>query len=302
LLKIDASAAHLGRRIIELVSKKDVLSDDLLSQYYYCEGIQFLNEHLKHYGEFDLTADKLKYFFSLPNGDSVFERSIHLGMSKLNSIDGVLLLIDKQVQAFESDLMDMVGKYLPGNFHCPDITIYFLFGIRGTAIVLDNKIAVDLCDNSLYENGNISLNQLQCLLAHEIHHIGVSAAFQEFSKHITNKKELIKYSIIESLVSEGMACFYFTPDIAIHNNTQWNANLTDIDTKINNLMQYLGDSNNTESDLTVLQDSLFDDGLLGYTIGYVMIEKIHNFKGLYRVISLLCDFNLFDTYMALEEL
>jgi len=98
-----------------------------------------------------------------------------------------------------------------------------------------------------------------------------------------------------------MACFYFTPDIINQNEKQWNINLKDIDTKIEELRLYLADCNITENEIAALQESLFDDSLLGYTIGYVMIERIHNKTGLDRVIKLLNDFCLFEVYAELAE-
>jgi len=301
-MKIDIEAARLGRNVIDLISKKDMLSDDLLSQYYYSEGIKFLMEHLKCYGGFELTIDRFKYFFGLPIEKNVFERPIHLGLSKLQAIDDAYFAYLQEIlKTLEDDTMSMVGTYLPNNIEYPEIMVYFLFGIRGTSIVLKNKIAIDLCDDSLYENGSISIKRLQQMLAHEVHHIGVTVKFQEFTKSIYDERDICKYSIIADIISEGMACFYFTPEITNQNEKQWNVNLTDIDTKIEELKLYLADCNRTENETSALQGSLFGDSLLGYTIGYVMIERIHNRIGLDRVIKLLDDFCLFEVYAELAE-
>ena len=92
--------------------------------------------------------------------------------------------LHKLLITLEDDTMSMVRTHLPNNINFPEITVYFLFGIRGTSIVLNNKIALDLCDDSLYENGDISFERLLQTLAHEIHHIGVSVKFQEFIKQV----------------------------------------------------------------------------------------------------------------------
>ncbi|MCL2605470.1 MAG: DUF2268 domain-containing putative Zn-dependent protease [Defluviitaleaceae bacterium] len=301
-MKIDIKAARLGRMILEMISKKDMPSDKLLYQYYYSGGIQFLNDHLKHYGGFELTIEKLKDYFASPNTNNVFEKSIHLGLSKIHIIDEMYLdRFEETIKSIEIDTMKMVEMYLPVDLLFPEINVYLLFGIRGTAIVLNNNIAIDLCDDGLYENGRIETGRLQRLLAHEIHHIGVMLKFLEFSRRIDDEKELQKYLVIENIISEGMACFYLTPDIISQNEKQWNKNLTDIDTKIDTLKFTLDDYSIKGNEIAELQNSLFDDSLLGYTIGYVMIQRIHNKMGMDGVITLLTDFNLFDIYAKLSE-
>jgi len=301
-MKIDIEAARLGRTAIDLISRNDMLSDDLMLRYYNCDGIRFLKEHLKFNRGFELTIDYFKHILSLPNEDSVFERSVHLGLSKLHIFEDVYFVdLQNKLITLDKSTMSMVRKYLPNNIDFPEITVYFLFGIRGTAIVLNNKIAIDLCDDSLYVDGSLSFERLQQILAHEIHHIGVSVRFKEFVRQFSDEKELLKYSIIENIISEGMACFYFTPEITKLYEKQWSTNLTEIDKKIEELRLCLFDSDITEKETTSLQDSLFDDSLLGYAIGYVMIERIHHKLGMDRMIKLLNDFSLFEVYAELGE-
>jgi len=297
-MTINTQAALLGRKIIDIILKGETLPYNLLSQYFKCEGIQFLKGHLKHYGGFELTIEILEYYFGLPGENNFIEKSVRSGITKIQAIDdNTLVDLETKSKTLENDISDMVKTYLPRGFNYQEPTVFFLYGIRGTSIVLDNKVAVDLCDDSLYDNGELSYSLLRGMLAHELHHIAVSQRFQEFSERALNEKNRLRYSTIEGLISEGMACFYFTPEIANRHKKQWNSNLIDIDAKIERLMQSLDDFSGSENEQSALQNSLFDDNLLGYTIGYIMIERIHNKAGRDRVISLLDDFCLFEAYM-----
>jgi len=297
-MTINTQAALLGRKIIAIMLKGETIPYNLLSQYFKCEGIQFLKKHLKHHGGFELTLENLKYYFGLPGENNFIEKSVRLGITKMQAIDdNTLFDLEIASRTLMNDISDMVETYLPKGFDYQEPTIFFLYGIRGTSIVLDDKIAVDLCDDNLYDNGELSYSLLQGMLAHELHHIAVSQRFQKFSERALSEKTRFRYSIIEGLISEGMACFYFTPEVANRHKKQWDNNLIDIDAKIERLMQSLDDFSDSKNEQSALQDSLFDDDLLGYTIGYVMIERIHNKAGRDRVISLLNDFSLFEAYM-----
>ena len=137
-------------------------------------------------------------------------------------------------------------------------------------------------------------------MAHEVHHIAVSHKCAALLDRAKSDTERARYAILEGLIGEGMASFYFTPFLSEQNSKQWERNLSGVEQKINALYALLYDASTTATQLAQTELALFGEDILGYTMGYFMIEKIHKAHGPAGVIALLSDFQLFDVYYALS--
>lgn len=300
-MRIDPKSAVMGYSALSDLSVIGSVSDKLLVQYYCSDGIRFLKRHLEHFGGFDLTEDRFLGFFHSQGEGNTFTRSIQSGLKLLPSFNpNTFRNIQRDIILFDKEIVAIVRKYLPCTLDFSQVNVYLLFGIRGTSIVYDNEIAVDLCDAALFEDGQFIMDRLKGALAHEIHHIAVAQKFEEFAKRLSCEEERIKYAVIEGLISEGMAYLYLTPYLIELNAAQWSHSMVDIEQKIEQLRAVLFDPTVGLNGKMRMYDSLFDDSLKGYSMGYYMIQKLHQAYGSETVIELLDDFRLFEVYDSLR--
>lgn len=300
-MRINPKSAVMGYSVLSVLSVKGYVREECLAQYYNSDGIRFLKRHLKHFGGLDLTEDRFLSFFHSQGEGNTFTRSIQSGLKLLPSFNpNAFQNIQRDIILFEKEIVAMVRKYLSGDADFSQVDVHLLFGIRGTSIVYGNEIAVDLCDATLYEDGKLIIGRLKGAIAHEIHHIAVARKFEEFAKRLSCEEERVEYTVIEGLISEGMAYLYLTPYLIELNATQWNQNMEDIEQNIERLRVILLGSAAGLTDKMRMYDSLFDDSLKGYAMGYYMIQKLHHAYGPEAVIALLDDFRLFEAYDSLR--
>lgn len=128
------------------------------------------------------------------------------------------------------EAFELANDNLPRKIH-EDITIYLLFGIRGTGIALGNEIAIDLCDEFIINDGNFNKENLTQLIAHEIHHVDMNEII-EININKNNTFERKKINFLGELISEGVAYKLFKMPINPNGNL-WQSNLKRINQKKN---------------------------------------------------------------------
>lgn len=286
-LHIYYESAKLGYEYIKQTSSNETISTELIDEYYDSPGIQFLEEHLLKYGGFQLTKHTFVEILYGKFKDSVFDLAIQQAKVRLNSE-----IFKCDYQQLEEQILNEVAKYSLIDISKININVYLLFGIRGTSVVWNNKIAVDLCDSALYENEILSESRIISMMAHEIHHM----CFDSYRKE-NNIKNEGKESIISGLIAEGIAYVFFTPWLNQEPNVKvkWDINYVDIEEKIQKL-EIIFENDMSEVEIDDLQVNLFGESLLGYTIGYHMIQRIYEMYGKGKVLSLMKTLDLFNSY------
>jgi hypothetical protein len=291
----------MGYSVLSELSAIGRVHEERIAQYYSSVGIRFLKRHLEYFGGYDLTEERFLGLFRLSGESNTFTRSIQSGLGLLPSYDpNEFQSLQRDITLIEKEIVAVVRKHLPDDADFSQVVVYLLFGIRGTSIVYGNEIAVDLCDAALYENGRFIADRLKGVLAHEIHHIAVARKFEKFAKRLSCEEERVEYTVIEGLISEGMAYFYITPYLIELNAAQWNLSMTDIEQKIEQLRALLHNPIVSLEEKKKANDALFDDSLQGYAMGYFMIRKLHEAYGPEAVTMLLNDFSLFKAYDSLR--
>lgn len=296
---LDTKAGEYGYSISKDIMAGKVLKEEALHLYYESEGIQFLKEHLINYGGYQLSFEDFKDFHCNQHPMNVFVRSILEGINKVKNTEE-LPIID--FQGLEKEVLARVNTYLNEDISKEHINLFLIFGIRGTAITHGNNIALDLCDNGLYVNGKLSLSRVADLLGHEVHHIGVHKANRRVISSSMDKKERFKSIVEEGLLSEGMAYVYFTPWLKEEPDIKpiWEENMINIDKTIEELYLFLKRELST-SQQEEFKNMLFGDELLGYTMGYYMVNTIKEAVGDEAVLNLLDDFQLFEEWYKLKD-
>lgn len=298
-INLNVKAAQYGYSILKSIKNGMGLQEGEFQKYYESEGIQSLKSHLLTHGGFDLTYDLFKEFHINPKLSNVFGNSILQGIDRIKVYKDICNI---DVEKLEDEIMVRVNTYLNDDVSKESINLFLLFGIRGTAITQENSIALDLCDKSLYINEELSAQRVADLLAHEVHHVGVHKSFQKMiTKGVSPDKEF-KYSVIEGLLSEGMAYLYFTPWLKEEQYIKpiWEENARNIEKSIDDLYTLL-ESTLLEAQKDKIENKLFGDGLLGYTMGYHMVSSIKESIGNEGVLELLRSFKLFEEWYKIAS-
>lgn len=293
-MKIDVSSAYMSRNILQKMKRGEEILDWEIVQYEESAGIQFLKQHCSRYGGLELNQEVLKQILKHPNQCGVFGEAVILGMEKLDDID---LLLNVNLYELEDEITQKVQNYSLVDVSTLDITIYLLYGIRGTAIVLpENALAIDLCDDSLFVNGRLESSRIIDVLAHEYHHI----CFDQYVKEHGTRDKTIADSILNGLISEGMAYEFFTPWLIKEGGHEsiWDKNYIGIEENIVSLEKVLKEETD-KGQLEKIENELFGSGLLGYTMGYHMIHRIHKKLGKNSVLDLMNTYNIFEVYRSL---
>lgn len=302
MIEADKSALEKSICIFKIINKGLPIPIDIIKEYYNTPGIIFLKKHLKKYGGIDFSEN---LFFKLYENliskksnipENIFIRSMKMGLDyvEINEIEIAKINIEEII----TRAVENAYKFLPNRI-CGTIKIYFLYGIRGTGITLDNEIAIDFCDNYLNKNGIIDSDKLIFLLAHELHHVAVNGYLLKNKQEYTGKKRQLLIDFFGELMSEGVAYYYLPSpydEEGIY-GSNWNRNLNNIGNIFNKINYYIERiMNGTSLDLTEA-GLLFNEGLEGYTAGYVMAETIDKTFGKDIVISCLEDcFKFMYTY------
>ncbi len=299
LIKIDNTALEKSFLILKDLREISAVPINNIKEYIESPGIVFLKKHLKEYGgmEFDdkfllqLIDDVLKNP-SITSNDSIFLRSMKHGYKLVEVIEREFRTID--INEIIEKAVDLVNLYLPEAFD-ENVQVYFLYGIRGTGIVLDNEIAIDICDEYLSKNGILDTDNLINILAHELHHIAVNKYIFKIQQ---NEKDMKKQRLIYfmgDLISEGVACYYLPSPYDKEGilNEKWNSNLKKTYFILNNVKGYIDRIlSGTLIDLKEIWH-LFDDNLEGYTAGYIMTKLIDQTFGKEKVLECIKDCFLF---------
>jgi hypothetical protein len=270
------------------------------------EGMNFLKKHLNHYGgtQFDkeLYVKLLKKVLHEKNTNN-FEESIILRSIK-KGLDNTEFYINNfkklNIKKITENAFQKAKLYLPFNEDKEeDIKLYLLYGIRGTAIILENEIAIDIVDDYLEENGEINEAAFIEMLAHELHHIFFQKFLTKQLKNTIDIKEKNKIQFIGELLSEGTATFYFTNPYRMNDLTKevWGNNLNNFDNLFEEVKKVLEQVSNIETPIKEETWHLYDDNLIGYTVGYVMVKTIDETFGKEKVLECIKNHtNFFDFY------
>lgn len=97
-------------------------------------------------------------------------------------------LNDIDLGAIIQQAFTLANAYLPKKIQ-EEVTVYILYGIRGTGIMLGNEIAIDICDEYVSIDGFLDINNLIAILAHEFHHIGVHENISNSLQHVGKEKK-----------------------------------------------------------------------------------------------------------------
>lgn len=301
-LNINYQSLKLAVSIFKDLWEQRTVEEAKLEQYLDSLGIIFLKKHLKHYGGTDLNKKVLDYLIAralynpaVEGGDNIIIRSFKKGYNVVNKIE--IEFINTGLENLIVQASDLANQFLPGKWS-GDIELYPLYGIRGTAIVLGKELAFDICDDVLMTDEGINLTALLQLLAHEIHHIAVEEYLEAHIRNISNVQEKKLYKFIGSLISEGAAVFYLTNPIEMNNflTPQWKENLNKANELLSEVQTVMNKLRNDE--LYEVEDTqyLFDESLKGYTVGYLMVQSIHNVLGKNKVIDSISNPQLFIDY------
>lgn len=293
---INFDSYHKAIEIFEDIHKNHELSDSKLKDYFETQGIEFLRRHIMRGSKIELEFEIFKKLFekgiSDDQSNNILVNSIRNGLCEFTN--------NKDLQkrySFEkliNEAIKLANLYLPREVSST-IKLYPMYGIRGTAIVLENEIGIDFVDQSLYVDGKIDDTRLIGLLAHEIHHIELESC----TKDLIERENILNTTYIEmisELLSEGTAMFYLTNPYEIETlrTETWISNMNNIEYHIDNVINYIEDFNNRE------HLELYDEDMIGYSVGYIMVEKIHNKYGKSKVMECIIDpRKFFDLYKSL---
>lgn len=298
-INLNVKAAQYGYSILKNIKKGMGVQEREFQKYYASEGIQFLKSHILNHGGFKLTYEVFKEFHKNPHSSNVFGSSILQGIDRIKVYKDICNI---DVEKLEDEIIVRVNTYLNEDISKESINLFLLFGIRGTAITQGNSIALDLCDKSLYINEELSSPKIADLLAHEVHHVGVHKSFQKMINRGVSPDKEFKYLVIEGLLSEGMAYLYFTPWLKEESYIKpiWEENVRNIEKSIDDLYTLL-ESTLSDAQKDEIENKLFGDGLLGYTMGYHMVSSIKESIGNEGVLELLRSFKLFEEWYKIGK-
>lgn len=284
-VSVDVSAMEQAIDLLRLLRDVSAVSAERLGQYLATPGMSLLKRHLQRYGGIVLDEAFLADLFEtvgsnpvLKPDDHVFLRSAKRGWQLLDTLEPQLRSVD--FQALVERAVVMANEFLPEQLD-EDITVYFLYGIRGTGIVLDKEIGIDVCDPTLFREGALDHHLLIGVLAHELHHIGVSKHVTTALASVTDCRLRMLGNILEPFLSEGAAYLYITPPEHLEEGLvrQWQSNLTNITAIFGRVNSFIdGIRQGTLSNLSETEQ-LFDNSLQGYTAGYIMIKAIEDTLG-----------------------
>jgi len=284
-IKVDVSALEQSVLIFKKLREQLTVPVESVGIYLKSPGMLFLKKHLLYYSGVEFDEPLLTQLFEEVTRDpvagddeNIFSRSMRHGFQYVDVMEKSLNDID--LGAIIQQAFTLANAYLPKKIQ-EEVTVYILYGIRGTGIMLGNEIAIDICDEYVSIDGFLDINNLIAILAHEFHHIGVHENISNSLQHVGKEKNKSLIRFIEELLSEGVA-YYFLPSPYHGGGTldrKWNNNLGNISVILSKVSHCIGQiSNGAPADPTLTQQ-LFDEGLEGYTAGYVMIKAIHDVFG-----------------------
>ncbi len=290
-LKYSSEMVEISYEILSFIKNNNEIPNELIERYFKTPGFELLIKHLKHYGNFELKLDYLGKCFETVNSgnksENIFVKNMMVVLNNIDKYNDILSKLD--VTEITEKSIRLANQYLPMDFE-GDFKVYFALGIRGTSIVLGNEILVGLCDFSLEENGELNLECLIKILAHEIHHI----AFDDYVKALygrTNEREHSMIYLLGEVLSEGIASYYLTNpnEKNILDNSNWINNKEDINVHLQTINQFLSNMKNGGEIPKEKINDLFDDSLIGYSVGLELVEKIHKKLGFEKVLDCVKD-------------
>jgi len=272
--RVELDGLRLAMDIYDRVDRGDELLETTLLAYYESQAIQFVCAHLKYWSQWTLDYKTFKEIvikgLSGQASDSVLVKSVHQGYSYYKRYNH---LLDR---VFFLDLLEearlKAGAYLPCE-PSEDMVLYPLLGIRGTGLVLDNRIGLDLIDDSLLVDGRVCRQRMVALLAHEVHHIESERLGRQAVEKMEGNK--LKLEMLTELLSEGTAMYYLTnpEEVASLKTEVWQRNMENIEVHVQEVIDCIeaGDSQK--------RLGLYNGSMVGYCVGYHMVERIHRILG-----------------------
>lgn len=296
-------------KIFNELKENLIIKEENIEAYLKTPGISFLKKHLKYYGGIDFDKRVIYYLMKkvLDNSiveqeDNIFVRSFKTGYSLSERLEESFKKIELDKLILDS--INLSNQFLPDKYN-HRIKVYFLCGIRGTSIVLDQEIAVDICDEAFIADGEINRDMLIRMLAHEIHHISVESYIKTIVSKINNFKEKVLYEFIGNLISEGTAGYYITNpiDLKQFSSSVWVKNLENVNELLNEIKAIFDKLTSCKDFEAEDTQYLFSENLKGYTAGFVMIKAIDEALGREKVLECIRDCRLFIKYynMAVEK-
>lgn len=289
-MMLDDSSMRISIHLLNKLKNNDPITAEEISEYFNSPGIQFLREHCKRCGGSNINEKVLSDIMEQPEKYGAFGRAVQAGLQRLNQAEEI---INIDISAMEKEVKERVQKYSLIDVSQIEVKIYLLYGMRGTAIVLPERgMAIDMCDSAIYTDNHIDLERVKDTLAHEYHHIILDYHIDQMYGNNQSEKQMI----IRGLIGEGMAYEFFTPwMVEGEYATTWARNYENIEEKIDTLELQLCQEI-TPQQIEALDNQLFGSGLLGYTLGYYMIQQIHKKFGLNAVLDLMNTLNIFEIY------
>ena len=301
-VRVDVSAVEQAIDLLRQFREASFVSKECLAEYLAAPGMLLLKRHLQRYGGIILDEDFLAALFEEVQGDPVMKQDDHVFLSSAKRGWQLLDILEPQLRSVDLEALvqraaEMANEFLPEPLD-EDIAVYFLYGIRGTGIVLDREIGIDVCDPALFSKGTLDPRLLTGVLAHELHHIGVSKHVTAALAQVTDLRLRMLGSFFEPFLSEGAAYLYITPPEHLRGDLvlQWQSNLANIAIVLGRVNSYIdGIRKGTLSDLSETEQ-LFDHGLQGYTAGYIMVKAIEDTLGLKAVLDSIRNCLLFPRF------
>ncbi|QAA30919.1 DUF5700 domain-containing putative Zn-dependent protease [Clostridium manihotivorum] len=303
-IKFDYSALNSSLKIFEKIEKNIVITEDEFNSYLEEEGIKFLNKHICHYGGSKLNnAALIKFFASaiknpkLESSDNIILKTIKQGLFRFSYAKETLTTLNLNQIADNS--IKMANKFLPKPIDDDsNISIYFLYGIRGTSIMLNDKIAIDLCDEVLWDKDKINSEYLTRIIAHEVHHVGTDKHFKAVIDNINSDREKDRCRLLCELLSEGSAMYYLNnpQEFSTFKSIQWQSNDENIMSILSEIGLIIDKVVAGKLPLDEQLESLFGEGLKGYSAGYHMVELIDINFGVNAVLECILNIDIFMEY------
>lgn len=296
MIDILYDSLQIAGSLIERYKKHDPIPDSELSNYYQSPGIDMLRRHLGYFG--GNSIDEMQFIRSIHNG---FDNRGTQNLFAVNVRNGTGRY-ERNFAKFNRSVLDQIihaalaetKKFLPFEIDT-DIKVYLLYGIRGTSIALGNEIAIDLADSDLYIGEEFSFERLKSTLCHEFHHVYLNEIFGGKAKNNPEKK--IYYEMLNHIISEGFASYYFTGYIIKNAMQKHGLDRDQKKSAIEHVSRILFSQDYSQEEALVQIQKLFDDSLVGYFIGYELFAYIDSHYGKDEAIQVIADESLFEKYL-----
>jgi uncharacterized protein YjaZ len=279
---VDWSAAELMFPLLPYIASRRVPSDEIVDALIASPGIQVWLRHAGIHG--GLTEARyreiIKRAATAPEGPTQSSLADRLRRQASREHELARVLAAFKALNFEGICQD---AYAWANEHLAEafsgqVKVYLMCATRGSAIVLDQNIAIDIADYLDPKTRPLNLDSLKAVLAHEVFHMGRERVSRAGREALPDNPGV---RLAGMLLEEGVATYLFTQDYMAEQVGQpWADSLVNLPDMTRRFSEVLAAAlGAAPGDQEILSKCYAFFGIEGYALGCEMCRAIDSTLG-----------------------